>query len=66
MDPSEINTGMAGRIESQLRGQLEPEHLAILNESNKHNVPPGSESHWNIVIVSAQFRGTTLVARHRY
>jgi BolA protein len=44
---------------------LAPEHLEVINESHMHNVPEGSESHFKVVIVSDQFAGSMLVARHR-
>jgi BolA protein len=28
-------------------------------------VPPGSESHFKVIVVSAQFEGKRLIARHR-
>ncbi|MGE0371294.1 MAG: BolA family protein [Gammaproteobacteria bacterium] len=39
-------------------------HLEVINESNRHNVPPGSESHFKLVLVAA-FEGIGLLARHR-
>ena len=39
-------------IENKLRNQLEPEFLQVENESSQHNVPPGSESHFKVTIVS--------------
>ena len=44
---------------------LAPEHLEVINESYMHNVPEGSESHFKVVIVSDEFSGNMLVARHR-
>lgn len=41
------------------------EYLEVLNESHKHNVPEGAESHFKVVIVSSAFEGKKLVARHR-
>ena len=35
------------------------------NESNRHNVPPGSESHFKVVLVSDAFDGKSIVMRHR-
>ena len=55
---------MAERIETALR-VLVPVHLELINESYKHNVPKGSESHWNVVVVSAVFEGQRLVRRQR-
>ena len=52
-------------IEEKLVASFAPEHLEVLNESNQHNVPPGSESHFKVTIVSEQFNGKMLVARHR-
>ena len=55
---------MAERIETALQ-VLSPVHLELINESNQHNVPAGSESHWNVVVVSAAFEGLRLVKRQR-
>jgi BolA protein len=51
-------------IEQKLQA-LHPEHLEVLNESHMHNVPAGSESHFKVTLVSPEFLGKTLVARHR-
>ena len=40
-------------------------HLEVVNESNQHNVPPGSESHFKLVLVTDEFDGLALLARHR-
>jgi stress-induced morphogen len=52
-------------IEDALVDALAPWHLAVVNESHMHSVPPGSESHFKVVIVSDAFEGKPLVARHR-
>ena len=52
-------------IESKLTQSLAPLHIEVLNESHQHNVPPGSESHFKVTIVSQEFEGKMLVARHR-
>lgn len=52
-------------IEQMLNDKLEPVHLEVVDESNMHNVPPGSESHFKVTVVSRQFEGDMLVARHR-
>lgn len=41
------------------------QHLEVVNESARHNVPPGSESHFKLVLVAEQFAGMGLLARHR-
>ena len=52
-------------IEEKLIRDLRPSQLEVVNESNNHNVPPGSESHFKVVIVAEAFAGKNLVARHR-
>lgn len=52
-------------IEAKLTAGLAPQHLEVLNESNRHNVPPGSESHFKVVLVSEAFEGVSLVSQHR-
>lgn len=53
------------QIEEKLRAAFAPLHLEVDNESQMHNVPPGSESHFRVVLVSAHFEGRPLVQRHR-
>jgi BolA protein len=53
------------QIEQKLRAQFAPLHLELENESHRHNVPEGSESHFRVVLVSAQFEGKPLIQRHR-
>ena len=52
-------------IETKIRDGLDPSHLEVINESHMHSVPPGSESHFKLVIVSPAFDGLTRVARHQ-
>ena len=53
------------RMERKLREGLDVVHLEVENESDQHNVPAGSESHFKVVVVSPSFEGRNLVARHR-
>ena len=53
-------------IQSKLEAALRPSHLEVINESSMHNVPPGSESHFRLRIVSNSFEGQRLLARHRH
>ena len=53
------------QIETKLAASLNVKHLEVLNESDSHNVPPGSESHFKLVVVAPEFEGKTLVNRHR-
>ena len=52
-------------IEEKLATGFELQHLQVINESDQHNVPAGSESHFKVVLVSNAFEGARLVARHR-
>ncbi|MBD3647120.1 MAG: BolA/IbaG family iron-sulfur metabolism protein [Pseudomonadales bacterium] len=52
-------------IESKLADALTLKHLEVINESGSHNVPPGSESHFKVILVSDEFEGNKLVQRHR-
>lgn len=52
-------------IKIKLQDALHPQWLDVINESHQHNVPPGSESHFKVVIVSDAFKDKMLVARHR-
>ena len=45
--------------------QLAPIRLDVINESHMHNVPPNSETHFKLVVVSESFVGLNLISRHR-
>jgi len=53
------------QIESELTTLLSPTVLQVVNESSQHNVPPNSETHFKVVIVSEGFVGLRKVARHQ-
>lgn len=59
----------AGPIQAAIHDALvegfSPSVLEVINESHMHNVPPGSESHFKVVIVSDRFADESLVKRHR-
>ncbi len=56
---------VAAIIEQKLLDAFQPSHLDVINESNNHNVPPGSESHFKVVIVAKAFENERLIKRHR-
>ena len=56
---------MQQTTELKLAKQVQAAHLEVINESANHNVPPGSESHFKVVVVSDDFTGKNLLARHR-
>ncbi|MDZ7830062.1 MAG: BolA/IbaG family iron-sulfur metabolism protein [Halofilum sp. (in: g-proteobacteria)] len=53
------------QIRDKLQVGLQPDHLEVDNESDRHNVPPGSESHFRVTIVTEQFTDVPLIERHR-
>ena len=52
-------------IEEKLLSSFSPLHLDVINESHQHNVAPGSESHFKVIIVTNSFEGERLIKRHR-
>jgi len=57
---------MLNIIESKLADSINLAHLEVINESNNHNVPEGSESHFKVILVSDEFNGKSLLQRHRF
>ena len=52
-------------IREKLQAGLAPGHLEVVNESHMHNVPPGSESHFKVVVATEAFSGLPRVRRHQ-
>ncbi|MEX2614973.1 MAG: BolA/IbaG family iron-sulfur metabolism protein [Alphaproteobacteria bacterium] len=52
-------------ITQKIAASLTPAHLEVINESHMHNVPPGSESHFKLVVVASTFDGMPRVRRHQ-
>ena len=53
------------QIETKLNTALPLVHVEVINESHMHSVPPGSETHFKLVLVSPEFGGKRPVARHQ-
>ncbi len=53
------------QIEAKLTNALPLTHSEVVNESHMHSVPPGSETHFKLVLVSPEFEGKRAVARHQ-
>lgn len=53
------------QIETKLNNAFTPSYILVENESRKHSVPPGSESHFKVVLVSEIFLDKGLLARHK-
>ncbi len=56
---------MQTTIEHKLADAFRPIHMEVVNESGNHNVPPGSETHFKVLLVAEAFVGKTRIARHR-
>ena len=52
-------------LQAKLEANFQPLHLEVVNESRNHNVPPNSESHFKVVMVSPKFANTGRVKRHQ-
>lgn len=55
----------ASRLNDILVKALVPLHMEIENESHMHSVPPGSETHFKVLVVSAAFEGKSRIDRQR-
>jgi len=53
------------QIRDKLQVELQPDHLEVDNESDRHNVPRGSETHFRVTIVADGFADLPLIERHR-
>lgn len=53
------------QIEAKLRAAFDPVYLEVVDESYRHNVPAGAESHFKVVMASERFTGERILARHR-
>jgi len=56
---------MQNIIQTKLHEALEPVFFDVVNESHIHNVPPGSESHFKIIMVTNKFKDMPLIKRHK-
>ena len=55
----------AQRIADKLSAALSPSHLEVIDESAGHNVPPGSASHFKVIVVAETFAPLGALERHR-
>ena len=63
-----MNARRVDRIQALLELAFEPESLDVEDDSYKHAGHAGAEGglgHFNVSIVSAQFNGMKMLARHR-
>lgn len=52
-------------IEQKLTKNFPVKYLEVENESHMHSVPPNSETHFKVTLVSDGFEGTGKVKRHQ-
>src|SRR5689334_12023590 len=52
-------------IKKLIQKSFDPDILDVVNESQNHNVPKGSESHFKLVCVTSKFNGQSRVQRQR-
>ncbi|AYA40957.1 transcriptional regulator BolA [Xenorhabdus nematophila] len=52
-------------IETKLQAAFKPSHLEVIDESYRHNVPAGSESHFKVIVISNDFIEQRMISRHR-
>jgi BolA protein len=56
---------MQEQITQALQAGFSPLHLEVEDESHNHSVPEDNQSHFKVTLVSEQFQGKPLIARHR-
>jgi stress-induced morphogen len=52
-------------IEQKISDNIHTNYLQVVNESFRHSVPENSETHFKVTVVSSEFEGMLLIARHR-
>jgi len=52
-------------ITAALEAAFQPRELIVENESFRHSVPPDSETHFKVVLVTEEFAGERSVKRHQ-
>ncbi len=56
---------LTDELATLVKNGFDYEHFELLNESHMHSVPPNSETHFKLTLVSAAFEGVGKVARHQ-
>lgn len=56
---------METSITAKLKASLHPTHLEVINESYMHGVPPGSETHFKVILACDAFSEKRQVQRHQ-
>ncbi len=53
------------RMQAALQEALAPTQLEVRNDSHLHSVPPNSETHFSVLVVSEHFANLSRVQRHQ-
>lgn len=53
------------KIEKKIKNKFSVFYLEVVNESDQHAVPVNSQTHFKVTLVSDDFEGVSLIARHR-
>ncbi|MRI34590.1 BolA family transcriptional regulator [Endozoicomonas sp. OPT23] len=56
---------MQEKVSDKLTSEFSPLFIQVENESHMHNVPPNSETHFKVVLVSEAFQAKLPVKRHQ-
>ena len=60
---------VAAEIERRLRAALAPDHLEVIDESDRHRghagARPEGESHFRIILIASEFAGKSRLERQR-
>ena len=59
-------TTIQDSITQKLEAQMPVQVLEVVNESHMHSVPPNSETHFKVTLVSETFSGMGKVKRHQH
>jgi|1048.fasta_scaffold54784_2 BolA protein len=60
-----MQSSIKSKIEELLGQQIKAEFIEVTDESWQHGGGPEAQSHFKIIVVSTQFEGQKLLARHR-
>lgn len=52
-------------LTEKLQNEFHPIHCEVLNESHMHHVPPHSETHFKVILVSQKFLNQSKIKRHQ-
>lgn len=58
-------SAMRDKIEQKLQQQLNPTYISVVDESHGHSVGKDAQTHFKVVMVSAEFDEIRAVKRHQ-